>query len=67
MIGLFFFKNEKLFLRQFRKSIGITPSQYRAQFSKIYHNNQVINPVLPIPEEITKHLTDIPDPGKALD
>lgn len=62
-----YFKNEKLFLRQFRKSIGITPSQYRAQFSKIYHNNQVINPVLPIPEEITKHLTDIPDPGKALD
>lgn len=60
-----YFKNEKLFLRQFKQSIGLTPSQYRAQFSDIYHNNQTISPVLPIPEEITKHLTDIPDPGKA--
>ncbi|MBB1079919.1 helix-turn-helix transcriptional regulator [Limosilactobacillus sp. STM2_1] len=60
-----YFTNEKLFLRQFKQSTGLTPSQYRTQFNDIYHNNQTISPILPIPEEITKHLTDIPDPGEA--
>lgn len=43
----------------------MTPSEYRAQFDEIYHNNQVISPTLPIPEEITKHLKDVPDFGEA--
>ena len=59
-----YFENEKLFMRQFKKICGVTPSNYRAQFDEIYHNNQVISPVLPIPEEISRHLNDVPDFGK---
>lgn len=61
-----YFKNEKLFLRQFKQETGLTPSNYRAQFSSIYHNNQITSPVLPIPSEISKYITDIHDPGKPL-
>lgn len=59
-----YFENEKLFMRQFKQFCGMTPSKYRAQFDEIYHNNQIISPVLPIPEEITKHLNDVPDFGR---
>lgn len=60
-----YFEGEKLFMRQFKQLTGMTPSEYRAQFDEIYHNNQVISPTLPIPEEITKHLKDVPDFGEA--
>ncbi|KRL12117.1 transcriptional regulator, AraC family [Lentilactobacillus otakiensis DSM 19908 = JCM 15040] len=60
-----YFDGEKLFMRQFKQMTGMTPSEYRAQFDEIYHNNQVISPTLPIPEEITKHLKDVPDFGEA--
>ncbi|MCM6764678.1 AraC family transcriptional regulator [Weissella paramesenteroides] len=62
-----YFENEKLFMRQFKQVCGMTPSKYRAQFDEIYHNNQIISPVLPIPEEISRHLNDIPDFGKIPD
>ena len=62
-----YFENEKLFMRQFKKICGVTPSNYRAQFDEIYHNNQVISPVLPISEEISRHLNDVPDFGKIPD
>lgn len=63
--GNAYFESEKLFMRQFKQFTGMTPSEYRSQFDEIYHNNQVISPTLPIPEEITKHLKDVPDFGKA--
>lgn len=35
-------------------------------YQKIYHNNQVIDPMLPIPEEVTQQLAGDRDPGAPL-
>lgn len=59
-----YFENESLFMRQFKRHVGMTPSQFRNDYQEIYHNNQVISPVLPIPEEVTKRLHDVPDYGQ---
>lgn len=56
-----YFKNEKLFMKQFKKLNGMTPSQYRKQFTDIYHNNQNISPIVPIPDKLTKKIDSIPD------
>lgn len=58
-----YFSDEKLFMKQFKNISGVTPSVFRNEYRKIYHNNQIIDPVLPIPEEITQKLDNDIDPG----
>lgn len=48
-----FFNDEKLFLKQFKKATGITPSEFRVKYHNIYHNNETIDPYLPISENIS--------------
>ncbi|WP_249778589.1 AraC family transcriptional regulator [Lentilactobacillus dabitei] len=61
--GYAYFSNDKLFMKQFKQVTGVTPSSFRSEYRKIYHNNQVIDPVLPIPEEITQKLDHDKDLG----
>ncbi|RRG07853.1 MAG: AraC family transcriptional regulator [Lactobacillus sp.] len=56
-----YFQNEKLFMRQFKKSCGVTPSQFRNNYKRIYNNNEVISPLIPIPEKVTNKLNDVVD------
>lgn len=58
-----YYSDDKLFMKQFKQLSGVTPSEFRTMYQKVYHNNQVIDPVLPIPEEITQKLDDDRDPG----
>ena len=58
-----YFSDDKLFMKQFKKLTGVTPSTFRTKYRKIYHNNPVIDPVLPIPEKITQQLDYKRDPG----
>lgn len=59
-----YFENEKLFMRQFKQNCGLSPSQFRDTYKEIYHNNQVISPLLPIPEKVTEKLKNVTDYGK---
>lgn len=61
-----YFSDEKLFMKQFKKMTGVTPSAFRSKYQKVYHNNPVIDPVLPIPEKITQKLDYDRDPGTPL-
>lgn len=56
-----YFENEKLFMKQFKNNTGMTPTRYRNQFNDIYHNNQEISPIIPIPNRISQKIDDIPD------
>ncbi|MCO7124655.1 AraC family transcriptional regulator [Sporolactobacillus shoreicorticis] len=58
-----YFSDDKLFMKQFKRISGVTPSSFRSLYQKVYHNNQVIDPVLPIPEEVTQKLDIDRDPG----
>lgn len=58
-----YYSDDKLFLKQFKQLSGVTPTEFCTRYQKIYHNNQVIDPVLPIPEEITQKLDNDRDPG----
>lgn len=47
-----YFKNEKNFIRVFKKHTGITPSNYRRHFAYQHQNNPYVDPSIPIPREM---------------
>lgn len=49
-----YYQDKKLFMKQFKHIVGITPSKYRDSYDPIYHNNQKIDPILPIPNDVKK-------------
>lgn len=47
-----YFRNEKNFIRVFKKHTGITPSNYRRHFAYHHQNNPFVDPSIPIPREM---------------
>ncbi|WP_283680267.1 AraC family transcriptional regulator [Lentilactobacillus sp. Marseille-Q4993] len=47
-----YFTDEKLFMKQFKNHVGVTPSGFRASYKSIYHNTELIDPELPIPKDV---------------
>lgn len=47
-----YFKNEKNFIRVFKKHTGVTPSNYRKHFTYHHQNNPFVDPSIPIPREM---------------
>lgn len=47
-----YFKNEKNFMRIFKKQTGLTPLNYRKHFAYRHQNNPFVDPSIPIPREM---------------
>ena len=58
-----FFHDSKVFMRSFKKKVGITPSEYRRSYALIHLNNPHIDPQIPIPKRIEDSVEYIPNNG----
>lgn len=47
-----FFNDERNFMKLFKRRTGVTPTQYREGFSHTHLNNPLIDPSIPVPQEV---------------
>lgn len=58
-----YFNDSKVFMRRFKKSTGLSPSEYRKSYNLIHLNNPHVDPQIPIPKRIVDSIDYIPENG----
>ncbi|MFT8531503.1 AraC family transcriptional regulator [Bifidobacterium aquikefiri] len=51
-----YFQDVRNFMKQFKHSIGMTPTSYRAAFTHTHMNNPYIDPSIPLPQEVARSI-----------
>ncbi|WP_159721530.1 AraC family transcriptional regulator [Enterococcus sp. CSURQ0835] len=58
-----YFNSDKVFMRQFKKEFGSSPTAYRHLHQVIHHNNPTIDPQIPVPKKIAEQFFHLPENG----
>ncbi|WP_035178455.1 AraC family transcriptional regulator [Lentilactobacillus farraginis] len=58
-----YFNDPKVFMRRFKSSTGLSPSEYRKSYNLIHLNNPHVDPQIPIPKRIADSIDYIPENG----
>lgn len=58
-----YFNDPKVFMRRFKSSVGLSPSEYRKSYNLIHLNNPHVDPQIPIPKRIADSIDYIPENG----
>ncbi|WP_243674241.1 AraC family transcriptional regulator [Lentilactobacillus kisonensis] len=58
-----YFNDPKVFMRRFKSSMGLSPSEYRKSYNLIHLNNPHVDPQIPIPKRIADSIDYIPENG----
>lgn len=58
-----YFNDPKVFMRHFKATTGLSPSEYRLANSRIHLNNPNVDPQIPIPKRIADKINYIPENG----
>ena len=58
-----YFNDPKIFMRRFKKEMGLSPTQYRHTFNIIHLNNPHIDPQIPLPKQLSDSIDTIPVNG----
>lgn len=58
-----YFNDPKVFMRRFKSSTGLSPSEYRKAYNLIHLNNPHVDPQIPLPKRIADSIDYIPENG----
>jgi hypothetical protein len=58
-----YFNDPKVFMRHFKATTVLSPSEYRLANSRIHLNNPNVDPQIPIPKRIADKINYIPENG----
>lgn len=58
-----YFNDPKVFMRRFKSSTGLSPTEYRKSYNLIHLNNPHVDPQIPIPKRIADSIDYIPENG----